>query len=54
MDPAAYVLQDFKGDELPLLRETLSRAVEALDTWLAEGVELAMSRHNGPAPEVSS
>jgi PTH1 family peptidyl-tRNA hydrolase len=46
MDPAAYVLQDFSAEEEPLLEETLERAVAAIETWLREGIEPAMSRHN--------
>ena len=50
MDPAAYVLQDFSAEEQELLEDLLDRAVVAIETWLAEGVEMAMSRHNsGPA-----
>jgi PTH1 family peptidyl-tRNA hydrolase len=50
MDPAAYVLQDFVADEEPLVEEMLGRAVAAIETWLTEGVEMAMSRHNsGPS-----
>jgi PTH1 family peptidyl-tRNA hydrolase len=49
MDPAAYVLQDFAADEEPVVEEALERAVAAVETWLTEGVEMAMSRHNsGP------
>ncbi|MBN1977487.1 MAG: aminoacyl-tRNA hydrolase [Anaerolineae bacterium] len=49
MDPAAYVLQDFSADEKLLVAETLDRAMAAVETWLVEGVEMAMSRHNsGP------
>ena len=49
MDPAAYVLQDFSADEKLLIVETLDRALAAVETWLVEGVEMAMSRHNsGP------
>jgi PTH1 family peptidyl-tRNA hydrolase len=49
MDPAAYVLQDFFPDEEPVIEETLKRAVTTIETWLTEGVEMAMSRHNsGP------
>lgn len=43
----AYVLQDFKGDELPILRDVLDEAVRAMETFLADGIQLAMSRHNG-------
>jgi PTH1 family peptidyl-tRNA hydrolase len=46
MDPAAYVLQDFSADEALLVEETLGRAVNAIEAWLVEGVEMAMSRHN--------
>ena len=46
MDPAAYVLQNFSAEEEPLLEETLQRAVAAIETWLREGIEAAMSHHN--------
>jgi len=46
MDPAAYVLRDFAPDELPLLDETLERAVASVEAWLAEGIEIAMTRFN--------
>jgi PTH1 family peptidyl-tRNA hydrolase len=46
MDPAAYVLQDFSAEEIPLLEETLERATAAIEVWLREGVETAMSRYN--------
>jgi PTH1 family peptidyl-tRNA hydrolase len=46
MDAAAYVLQDFSADEMPLIEKALERAVAAIETWLVEGVVMAMSRHN--------
>ena len=46
MDPAAYVLQDFSAEEEPLLEETLERAAGAIEAWLREGVEMAMSQYN--------
>lgn len=46
MDPAAYVLQDFSAEEQPLVEEALARAVTAVETWLREGIVMAMSRHN--------
>ncbi|MEE8392032.1 MAG: aminoacyl-tRNA hydrolase [Anaerolineae bacterium] len=49
MDPAAYVLQDFSADEGPLLEETLERAAAAIEVWLREGVEAAMSQYNRSA-----
>jgi len=52
MDPVGYVLQDFGQDEEALILETWERAASAIETWLRDGVTLAMSRHNGPAPDV--
>lgn len=51
MDPAAYVLQPFTGDDDILAREVITRAVKAVETWLNEGIDLAMSRHNGPGEQ---
>jgi PTH1 family peptidyl-tRNA hydrolase len=48
MDPAAYVLQDFGKKEWPVVEEVYEHAADALETWLAHGIVLAMSRHNGP------
>lgn len=46
MDPADYVLRDFpKGDEV-LLERTLEQATAAIETWLVEGVDQAMSQYN--------
>jgi PTH1 family peptidyl-tRNA hydrolase len=49
MDPAAYVLQDFSRDEQDTMRGLADRAADAIETWLADGITLAMSRHNAPA-----
>jgi len=46
MDPAVYVLRDFSAKEKPLLEETLTQAVAAIETWLREGVEEAMNQYN--------
>ena len=42
----AYVLQPFKGDELTTVNIMLNETVDAVETYLAHGVDLAMSRHN--------
>jgi PTH1 family peptidyl-tRNA hydrolase len=47
MDAAAYVLQDFSGGELDLLLPTLDRGVEAVLTFIVDGLEAAMNRFNG-------
>jgi PTH1 family peptidyl-tRNA hydrolase len=46
MDPTAYVLQDFSAEEKPLVEEALERAVAAIETWLCDGIQAAMSRYN--------
>lgn len=51
MPPSAYVLQDFAVDEDPIVEELLTGAVEAIETFLSEGIEMAMSRHNGQIAE---
>jgi len=46
---AGYVLRDFKGEDLDIINAALDRAVEAIESFLREGILLAMSRFNGPA-----
>lgn len=48
MPPAAYVLQDFDVEEMTLVDAMLDQAEHALGTFLKEGIEIAMNRHNGP------
>lgn len=45
-DPADYVLQDFSPEEEQTIEETLERAVTAIEIWLTEGIDEAMSRFN--------
>ncbi|GJM42642.1 MAG: peptidyl-tRNA hydrolase [Ardenticatenaceae bacterium] len=47
MPVPAYVLQDFGKNDLPLLDDVLAEAVRAIETFLQDGIQLAMSRHNG-------
>ena len=47
MDPVDYVLQPLQGDDLILARELTVRAADAIETWLADGIDKAMSAHNG-------
>lgn len=47
MQGAAYVLGAFAKDDAMLVDETITRAVKALETWLADGIEIAMTRFNG-------
>ena len=46
MDPADYVLQDFRPDEEEILEGVLHRAVQAMRTFIEEGLEAAMNRFN--------
>jgi len=46
MPPAAYVLQNFDKEEQLLVTEIIEEAAQAVTTFLADGLDLAMSRHN--------
>ncbi len=48
--PAAFVLQEFDDAELNQVDALLDAAASAVETFLTEGIEIAMSRHNGPGP----
>lgn len=47
MDPAAYVLKPFGGDDEITARIMIDRAADAVETWLVDGIEKAMTKHNG-------
>ncbi len=47
MDPGAYVLKPFAGDDAITAQIMMERAADAVETWLTEGIDLAMTRHNG-------
>lgn len=51
MEPADYVLQDFSAEEEELLDEVLEQAVDAIEAWLDQGIEAAMSRYNSSVIE---
>ena len=48
LDPADYVLEPFGSEEQALVTSTLDRAVEAVESWLADGIVAAMDRFNRP------
>jgi PTH1 family peptidyl-tRNA hydrolase len=50
-EAAAHVLAPFKGDEAILAMEVTDRAVQAAETWLTDGIEMAMTRYNGTGEE---
>ena len=47
MDPAAYVLRPFGASEEAARDAALVEAVEGVHTFLRDGIEMAMSKHNG-------
>lgn len=49
MEAADYVLQDFSKQEQELLPEILEQAGEAALTFVARGIEAAMTQYNGAA-----
>jgi PTH1 family peptidyl-tRNA hydrolase len=51
MPPKAYVLQAFKGDDAILAAQVVDRAANAVEAWLADGIEIAMTRYNGSIDE---
>jgi PTH1 family peptidyl-tRNA hydrolase len=51
MQAKDYVLGPFKGDDGILASQVIDRAAEAVETWLTEGIDMAMTRHNGNIDE---
>ncbi len=51
MDPAAYVLRPFEGDDAITAQIVVGRAADAAETWLRDGIDVAMTRHNGSVDE---
>ena len=47
MDPADYVLQNFKNDELITRDEVFDKAVAAVKLFILEGLDKAMNTYNG-------
>lgn len=46
LPPEQYVLRKFKSDEVPLIREAVGLAAEAVRAIMARGVDHAMTRFN--------
>jgi PTH1 family peptidyl-tRNA hydrolase len=47
MSAKDYVLQKFSGDDEILAAQVVDAALDALETWLARGIQVAMSQYNG-------
>jgi len=48
---AAYVLSRFAPDEQEIVEGATARSAEAVECWVTEGPDLAMTRYNGDPPE---
>jgi PTH1 family peptidyl-tRNA hydrolase len=46
MDPADYVLQDFDEHERRVMDEVYDWVVRAVECWLTDGIEIAMTKFN--------
>jgi PTH1 family peptidyl-tRNA hydrolase len=47
MEASTYVLQDFTAAEQEVVRFVLLQSVRAIETFVSEGLEMAMNRYNG-------
>ncbi len=47
MEPADYVLQNFSDGESAIVEEMIDQAVAAIQVFLNDGIEIAMTRFNG-------
>jgi peptidyl-tRNA hydrolase, PTH1 family len=47
MQAPDYVLQEFSNADLTIIYETLNRAVEAVLSWVKDGLNTAMNEYNG-------
>ena len=45
-DLADYVLEEFLPDERKVVDDLLDPMADAVESWLTDGIELAMTRHN--------
>lgn len=46
-DAVSYVLGWFAGEELPVMSQAFGRAADAVEVWVASGIDEAMNRFNG-------
>ncbi len=53
MNPVDYVLQSFKGDDAIRVQELTGRAADAVEVWLSQGIDKAMTLYNGDAAGAS-
>ena len=49
-DPSVYVLSRFTEDEEVIVRQVRQGAADAVECWIRDGVDSAMTRFNGDVP----
>lgn len=54
MNPADYVMIPFRGDDVITANELIDRAADSVETWLREGMDIAMNRFNPKTKETSA
>ena len=47
MPPPAYLLQDFSKEQIPVVTDMVDEAIRAIATYLQDGIQVAMNKHNG-------
>jgi PTH1 family peptidyl-tRNA hydrolase len=52
MDPADYVLQSFSEEEQEIAKILIDKAADCVDTYLTEGIDLAMTKFNTTVEEI--
>lgn len=50
-DLEAFVLAQFNREERPLIRQAIEQAADACETWVTDGMAVAMNRYNRASQE---
>ena len=50
-NPADFVLGKFAASEKELVEQQVSRACDAVEAWIGDGIDQAMNRYNGTASD---
>ncbi len=52
MDPAKFVLRRFSDEEEETVQPTVERVIKTIETWLTDGIDMAMNQYNGSAEDI--
>ena len=50
-DPSSYLLQDFRGDQIIVVKDMIEIAMSAVEIYLSVGIDIAMTQFNGVSAE---